>query len=154
MTVIAYRDGILAADRQGSFGSRLVVNCKLILRRRGAFGFAGVHDWQQLFIDWYEKGCHGLAPSMDPDLWVDALVVPKPFTNCVQMFGRYGEIPGITTPFNACGSGGDVALGAMLHGASAIEAVGYATEVQADCGCGIDFIDMHQTRKGVQHLDR
>jgi hypothetical protein len=57
---------------------------------------------------------------------------------------RYDEMPNesvFKSEMYALGSGGKYAIGAMAHGATAVEAVGIASSVDVYTGLGVDTVD-------------
>ncbi len=57
MTVIAYKDGILAADKQGNLGSRRVRVTKIVMLQNGDIvAWTGRHDTGIALAEWYNQG--------------------------------------------------------------------------------------------------
>lgn len=138
MSTVAYRAGVMACDTQTTNGSEFQNGFfKMGQTRRYLFGWAGrlgsiypVFDWlldvesepygddpTQFYKDssncLAEIDCGvGIIANERGDLWSfgpDGIVAPQP------------------RKFDAIGSGGAYAVGAMMFGASAVDAVGVAT---------------------------
>lgn len=126
MTVIAVKDGIMAADTQSWHGS-LKISCASKLRRMeiGICGFAGWRPIIEQAIGWLEGGgpWHGQKP---PSITVD-----EP-TDLAGVILRHDGIWNLSSKFDVyrsssaiecCGAHPEFLFGAMLAGASAEEAV-------------------------------
>ena len=158
MTTIAYRDGILAVDRQmvhGHFARPTDMKLHKIKSVEGieyAFAFSGTIIMGLAYVEWIEKGMpRGDFPIKDINkersfysllvkrfFDTDATVRPE-----VQYFDN--DLIGMSedeVPWAAQGSGDEFALGAMFHGATAIEAVQAANAQCAWSGYGVNYIDV------------
>lgn len=135
MTVIAYRDGVMAADSRVT-GNFVTTGIKLYRKNSRIIGFAGDLHQALVFVDWYfdnkqrkpdlanESDWYALVASSDGlEEWNHAL---RP----VQIMDR----------FYAIGSGAEIAMGAMEAGASAKRAAEIACK-RAD-GCGLPVVTM------------
>jgi len=139
MTIICYRDGVMAADTASFISrheARIPGNTTKIYRLSDGslFGGAGKSLDIQKVRDWIENGRHGPLPS-DVDatcLWVWGN--GRPFI----IDGNY--IEEFDGPFFAIGSGGSAALGAMWADKSAEEAVRIAMLVDPYCGGKIGIL--------------
>lgn len=143
MTCIAYKDGILAADRMTvSYGNSKGQTTKIFQFGTEALGATGSLIQGRVLMNWYREGADPkVFPKTDKDdewarlivatadslIWFDNTPIPQ------ELEGR---------KFAAFGSGADIALGALFIGASAVEAVGAASEFITDVGCGVDVIDL------------
>jgi len=136
MTTIAYREGILAADRlsvQGSTKSR----CTKLFKIDGhAIGVAGELACGLLFIEWFSGGMRGDCPLNDQ---TTALVLNLSTGDC-----RQWESPGagilVEDEFAAIGSGAGFAYGAMEMGADARQAVRIASKYDVYTGGSVQVI--------------
>ena len=150
MSVIVYRDGVLAADCQESFGNGRTKRQKLFRDRRTGLvlGYVGGTTHGQQLVNW------ALQDDLDPDrfpYWPEqtqdseglmaTLVLARPgkkeeAVRYVEGFGpTWLEVPEDT--YLAWGSGTPVALGALYAGADAVTAVKAATEHTTSCGFGV-----------------
>jgi hypothetical protein len=172
MTTVAFDGTILAADslriRSGTrMGHFLKIHAKAadgeFYReedgRRLAFALTGFPAHREQWIAWYMNG------QNKEDL---------PQTPCSHDFGgwfivlREGEQPllrvcSLETPYlveagvpDAWGSGGEIALGAMLAGQGSLAAVNIACGPRGDTGSGgpIRFLDTQNWDAGVQEYGR
>ena len=145
MTVIAYKDGILAADR-GVVGNDAWKGSAAKLSRSPAgtiAATAGEYSVCAIFHDLVETGVvdkwlhQGGRPVFEFPLPLDkvsfgAIVVDH--RGEVFLIDRFGILcPGIDAPAYADGSGKEFAMGAMMAGADALRAVQIACEL--DCAC-------------------
>lgn len=146
MTIIAYRDGIMAADKQGTFGEAKKNDAvKVFSNDRWVVGFGGYPRSLRPFLE-DVFACEGDTPPKLSDFFNDkdtfgayALCVNRKtkkvfrYDGCGFPYEELGE-------YNAAGSGMDCALGAMFVGASAIEAVRAAIAHNTGCGGDVDSI--------------
>ena len=134
MTIVVYRDGVIAADSAGSRGDRLVGYFTKITKTdagmlAGAEGEAGCIE---TFLKWVREGC---TPDNVPDFKEDHVsgftVNPRGvITGYNWMFQPYV----VDWPFYGVGSGYAVAQGAMEAGATAERAVEIAIKYCDGCG--------------------
>lgn len=127
MTTIAYRDGVMAADSRAYSGSKVPIGEKVKIRRLddgtligASTSTCGAGTW---VLDWYEGGC--IAKAGDAELLPDKfdLLVVHP-DGRVFIASDHAVLSGpLTTPYIAIGSGNEYALGALAHGATAVQAV-------------------------------
>lgn len=135
MTIIAYKDGILAADDAFVQEDMMWGTAEKIWKRNdgtliGAHGEAG---WCEKFKDWVLGGEEGDAPEAEKDGpgYSCGLIVRN--DGRVEIHAPTGVLP-FSGEYYAMGSGSALALGAMASGKSAAEAVGVA--IQHCCWCG------------------
>jgi hypothetical protein len=153
MTTIAYRDGILAVDRQMAHGHYIrETDCKLQLVHNSysvdyAIAFTGTISMGKAFVKWMEEGCvEGGFPIKDIDRKsaFHALTVQR--TGSIPACKYWGNdlipISEDDAPYAAQGSGDEFALGAMYQGATAIEAVQAANKHCAWSGYGVLYVDV------------
>ena len=123
MTVIAYRNGIMAADSCVSQGSMAVGTMPKIVKTPGGWlaGGAGLAKTIREFLKWADKD---FAPAHRPKAKAADLsgiaVSPE---GVVFFYEDEWDAFTIDGPYHAIGSGGDAALIAMDMGASAKRAV-------------------------------
>lgn len=151
MTTIAYRDGILAADRLAQLDgavSGLVTKVQVpvadgIYR---AVGIAGTLAELQRVMWWANtENEFGDTPQALPPPKLSAGTVAL----LIDASGDVGYLEEdaealitIDAPFHARGSGREFALGAMAQGATAIEAVQVAARFDTKTGGGVDWINV------------
>lgn len=130
MTTIAYRKGtsgigIVAADTGITCAGCSIGEMQKIIRndKGDVAAVTGNAVWAWAFLEWFRKREQGCSPSIGT---VDGHMIAKGaiFRECgrIEVFEDHG-IYVVTAPYYSIGSGRDVALGAMFHGASAPEAV-------------------------------
>jgi hypothetical protein len=135
MTVIAYRDGVMASDSHACWanGTKLLDDTKVARRRGHLFGLAG-NDIPDLgmAVDWWLDG-DGPYANWSVAGHEFALLVVDP-RGRVELVDQARRFTTIVAPFFAIGSGALCALGAMHAGADARQAV--AAAIQWVDGCG------------------
>ena len=127
MTVIAVRDGVMAADSRGTFGQQPYHCGKIYRTRAGIVGMAGESSACLAFaqhFDGVEVPDEHLKGAAALVLCADGIVL---YDESVR-----GEL--VQEPFFAIGSGAPVALGAMHMGATARQAARAACRWNNDCG--------------------
>lgn len=158
MTVIVYRDGVLAADRQSTISGMRACEVTKIARRNtdGALiGMAGDAGLAAAFFRWFLAGEQGDRPAMhmsaDGQKTAIALVIRPSGVAEEHSCSGWSVIEG---PFFAYGSGMESALAAMHMGADAQRAAEIANLVTTGCGMGVDVV-RREGLSGVQDaLDR
>lgn len=155
MTTIAFRDGILAADSMISCGSNSVSTGaqKITQGRNSLIGACGNLDVCARFLRWAsQQDWTKKIPDYDMGEDSSGIVILRgkdtPY-NIVNYTGvSWFSDP--EAPFYAWGSGIEVALGALHHGASAVEAVEIASRVSYGTGGKVrstEFPDIGTVRK-------
>lgn len=144
MTVIVYRDGIMAADRQSTISGVRACEVKKIARREsdGALiGVAGDAALASAYMRWFVAGEQGERPIMhvsaDDHKTALALIV-RP-DGSVEEHSVAGWVP-VEGEFYAYGSGLEAAIAAMHMGADARRAVEITNIVTTGCGMGVDVV--------------
>jgi hypothetical protein len=151
MTTIAYDGRYLAADTQAQRdNNRSNIKCRK-LRLVGAFAYAVHGDWHPVLgnlIKWHEAGA---KPGDLPQHGGGSLTIVNVISGCVW------AVAGPQMPYLdeegapwGCGSGGDIALGAMTQGATAMEAVAAAMRYDTGTSGDVEFIDLRDLGAGVQ----
>jgi hypothetical protein len=141
MTIIAYRDGIVAADSRLSYSSSAGGDrhglCEKLYRVRNSIVALSGDDAGLEFLRWYRKGAKKkvselLTSDADFMAWI---------INAKGELWEYGKwLEGEKVvfdpryPFHAMGCGAKAALGAMHMGATAAEAVEIACRIDPFCG--------------------
>lgn len=139
MTVIAYRDGVLAADSrtttESEAGGIRHFKCQKLFRKKGSIiATAGENGPGLAFIRWYGSG----RP------FPEVFAIGEADFSCLVLtakglfeYDKWGVAEKITlpktAPFYAIGCGAKAALGAMHMGASARKACAVACRVDPLC---------------------
>lgn len=136
VTTIAYRSGVLAADRQANQGNLKTKGTKLFRIGNVAVGFAGNFANGRAFCRWLLTDQKEDCPIGDD---THALVMNLETGDC-----ELWEAPGIGLPiedeFAAIGTGYHFAYGAMEMGADAKKAVQVAAKWDVNTGHGVQVI--------------
>lgn len=143
MTTLVYRDGILAADRACSAGSRYEAQVRKVWRRSdGALvGGCGRYSLIARWVEWFLAGERGRAPSLGDADDADADMLTIRPSGLVTFHERFGHMH-IKAPFYAMGSGADFAYGALEMGANARQAVRVASRRDNNSGGGINWVSL------------
>ncbi len=129
MTIIAYRDGVLAADSCVTDG--FVTRGMKLHRKSGhIIGFCGDVAQALVFVDWFFNQKKNRRPDLASEAGWEAIVLNKDGATTWDRSLR--PIP-IDDQFYAIGSGASLAMGAMEYGASAAEAVAIACKRDPYC---------------------
>lgn len=125
MTTIVYRDGVMAADTlvTDAGSVRRGTARKIFRTANGALvGVAGASGLTSRFVQWIENGEPEAAlPRMPDGQQMSALVAYS--DGSVAVFNETLLRQKVVAPFEAVGSGNEIALGALAMGARAEEAV-------------------------------
>lgn len=155
MTTIAFDGRYLAADtltnRDGNRSERPL--CKLVVHEGVAYATGG-HWWaiHNALVSWHQAG-HPIADYPNPRGLDGALLAVHADNRQAAVFTHEAPYPDQESFPVALGSGGDLALGAMAAGVTAMEAVEIAARFDLKTGCPIDFVDLEWIEKGVQRWD-
>jgi hypothetical protein len=138
MTTIAWSGVTLASDRQITDNGRPMVGTKIWrIKVKGKvylLGCCGGYGAALKFIEHFKKNGFSRLPEIRD---TSVLIIGKD--------GAWSyEEDGTLSPMNespwGIGSGGDYALGAMMAGATAEEAVAIGIELDVNSGLGIDTV--------------
>jgi ATP-dependent HslUV protease subunit HslV len=134
MTVIAYRDGLLAADSLVTAGHVVTGRIQKLWRFDDGrlLGGAGVAGDMRSFVAWALAGCKGHWECQDKENGFSALVVGA--QGEVVMYDAEGRDYLLEAEFIARGAGAELAIGAMAMGARADQAVEVACRYSVWCG--------------------
>jgi hypothetical protein len=131
MTVVAYRDGVLASDSLVNDNNTRCGETNKIGRTKDGWlwGFVGTAHYKDGFSTWAEERA-GDPPKIPVESGPGMLISPE---------GEVSEWWGdgwfvVEAPFAAWGSGSDLAVGAMAMGATAQQAVQVAIDFNVHCG--------------------
>jgi hypothetical protein len=137
MTVIAYRNGVMAADsmvtQEGDV--KMMNSVKIICRKGWMLAVSGnLCPPDRLVMDWFfnveDLDAYSREPM--PRFKFDMLTVTP--AGKMQLWDQKGFFEPLNTPFYAIGAGGHYAMGAMEVGANAIQAVRAAIKWSPTCG--------------------
>lgn len=135
MSTVAFRSGVLAADRQATSGG-VVTKCTKLFRVSGyAIGVAGTLSSGTSFSRWFAGDQTGEIP-LDQDSC--ALVMDLETGDC-HLWESTGVVK-IEEEFEAIGSGSGIAYGALEMGADARQAVKIASKRDAYTGGGVQVM--------------
>lgn len=138
MTVIAYRDGVMAADTGAIFSGVVSAGHRKIVRGPDGTlaGASGQMVPASQWLDWIAGGERGAEPAPDrlndgeESTFTALLVRPDGRVWMVEGGGRVE----VTAPYHSLGAGMEAALGAMFSGASAEIAAKAAVYHTTGCG--------------------
>jgi ATP-dependent HslUV protease subunit HslV len=121
MTTVAYRDGVMAADSSCWEGSTNAHSVRKVWKiRKCLIGCSGNMSDIHAFVRWIKDGAiEEEYPRMKQ---LAAIVATSDGKVCSFESGSFHPIP-VVGKYCSVGSGADVALGAMHHGATAVEAI-------------------------------
>jgi ATP-dependent protease HslVU (ClpYQ) peptidase subunit len=118
MTTVAYKNGVMAADRMACEGNTKYGRMTKVHRSRGyLLGFSGAADVSMALLRWFENGA-------DPAEWPDPhgedgteanMLVVSP-TGSVMCYERFPVPLIMEQEYHAIGSGRDFALAVMHMG--------------------------------------
>ena len=146
MTTIAYRDGILAGDTQSTEGYYKSTKMRKVFKvNNHLIGFCGDAAAIPPLKLWVR---HSFAPEDElkkvvSHLSFSMLVIPPEgkvfykYSDAINVFRE--EYP--KTHFKSEGSGSDIAIGALITGATAVEAVKAAIQVDIYSGGNVMHVE-------------
>ena len=148
MTVIAYRNGLMAADTGARSNDLIRTNAKKVYKcpvTGDLYGFAGNADSMAEFIDWviseteedYPHIKYQRRPSIGGNIekFESHFIVLHVSADgkIVELLTAFGKEDFSKEPYCAIGAGAEVAIGAMYVGATATAAVGAAINHSPYC---------------------
>ena len=146
VTIVAIKDGIMAADTQLSGGNSKCQASKLVrLPDGGVAGGCGV--WQAAYggLKFLAEG--GSEDDDDkPDVEGALILIAKPDGSLWLIDGKFPAYP-ILDKTMAIGCGADAATMAMALGKTALESVGLVTRQDIMCGEPIQFMQLEDTHE-------
>lgn len=138
MTIIAYKDGIIAAD-SATFSGQTIINqstMKIAKSKKGILGGAtGSSTFCQSFRDWIMRECKGKVTFPKDDFGI----ISRPGATGVEAWDENG-VCYYQDAYHAIGAGDDFALGVMWAGGSAIDAVKAAIHHSAFCSGTVNWL--------------
>jgi ATP-dependent protease HslVU (ClpYQ) peptidase subunit len=145
MTTLVYRDGILAADTQITYGATLMPGkCRKVhkLPNGSLYGHTGSLEIGELMKRRLIKCCEEAEPvdlhDIKTENYEGVLVGP---TGQIMFYENYTWI-GLDVPYVAMGSGKEHAYGALQMGASARQAVKAAMALDPGSGGKIQWLEI------------
>lgn len=152
MTVICFRDGIMAADtRIVHTDAGITRGTKMFRKRVGRrdhiLGFCGSLSAAMLYYDWY-----GSKTAMPEQL--RHLPSDENFGVLILIGKQLYEADTMCRPveveakFHAIGTGAQAALGAMRFGATALQAANIACDIDSSCGRPIILMSSQSKKSG------
>lgn len=141
MTTIAYRDDVIAGDTQITCGGTIDGWAQKVFRKGGLlYATTGCSGLGDAFLTWVANGMRGDAPTMKRD---DGEANGLLFPGDDRVVWRFKDVwASHRAPYFAFGSGAEIALGAMIAGATAEAAVRAAA--QRDTSTGGEIIVLHR----------
>jgi hypothetical protein len=160
MTAIAYRDGILAVDRQVTWGNIATTTNKVHTVNIPGIGLCLVAMSGKLrpvddIVEHLKTTVRGRKEpfsDMNPDSRYGIAVTQDLVVYPIYGDGKLG-LPD-TNEFIAEGSAFEFLMGTMAAGCTAEEAVRLACHYCDSCGQGVDFYDVAYTLKMAQCTDK
>ena len=154
MTVVCYRDGTMAADTRIVHSDAGIARAtklfrKRIGRREHILGFAGDVSYATLYIEWFGSGkpMPDQLRNIPEDNGFNVLILAGKKLYEADGVGRPIEVE---SKFYAIGSGAMAALGAMHHGATALQAAKIACKLDHNCGLPIQTMILPTKLRGVR----
>jgi hypothetical protein len=143
MTVLCYRDGVLAADRMCSTHYDLINGYHTKIHSGHGLMWGGCGSAQDCaaFSEWVRIGRPiDARPELDNDKDTGFIGIVIETDGAIRHYdGKLVAFP-IENPFCAIGSGDMVAYGAMEMGATSERAVEIASKYILGCGGGVDVL--------------
>lgn len=142
MTVVAWDGKTIVADRQVT-NSDLARPTSKLRRLSSGEVISGTGNSQVciMLMDWYEAGAKKEDwPAVQQTEDLAVLVVAS--AEGLKFYDRFPVALSVETEFYAFGAGRDYAMGAMAHGASALEAVQITNRLCVSCGHGADVMEL------------
>jgi hypothetical protein len=152
MTVVAYRDGVMAADTRLTYDSAAARATKLVrLPDGGVAGGSGLWSAAYAGLKWLAEG--GSADTADtsedrrlPDINEANILIARPDGSLWLLENRFPAYP-LIDKTAAIGSGAEVARLAMRLGKSAPDAVALVTGQDILCGGPVQSLEVEQPRE-------
>lgn len=127
MTTIVYRNGVMAGDTAVFDRGTYCGEMRKVYKHDGwLLGGAGAVSEMVQFRDWFLDNREGKPPEVKADQSEFMIVSP---TGVVHWCGSAQSMCEMTGTFFAIGSGFEVAVGAMAHGATALQAIEIAADL-------------------------
>lgn len=139
MTVVAYKDGVLASDSLIQAGGMRSGSATKIIKTRDGFlaGGAGEMGKMVRFLRWADGDKS--EPTEDLEGFEGILVYPD---GRVISYDGTGEPLDIKSEFYALGTGSDIAIGVMEMGGTPQQAVKAAIKWSTGCGGKVQVVKL------------
>lgn len=144
MTVIAYKDGVMAADTMLSAHNSQARAVKLVRLPDGSVA-GGCGHWTRAYaaLKFLAEGGELDAKDGVPNVADAAILIAKPDGTLWRLEDEFPAYP-LLDKVMAIGCGSDAALMAMNLGLSAVEAVAKVTRQDVFCGDPVQSMDVEQ----------
>jgi len=148
VSVVAYRGGVLAADRQATIAGMRFLHDKIGIYEnhyggRNALATTGNNDSARAMLDWWNRGyTPGEFPKCQEsdECWARLIIMSTcEWPNVWTVERTPSQIP-VYPAFMAWGLGAEYAMAVMWMGAHAVDAVRAANSLSIYCGCGIKVV--------------
>lgn len=153
MSTVAYDGRYLASDTMGAVGDYRQPNHidKLVTRNGRAFAVVGSIAYFGPMVEWITM--HSAEARLYPGKadWGSVITV-GPHSE-PEIYSDDIPYPQRSAPLEALGAGREFALGAMLAGLTAPEAVAIAIQANYRSGGVVRFVDLHRSPLEVQEFD-
>ena len=146
MTVIAFKDGVMAADTQLTGFNQRTRAQKLIRMPDGGVA-GGCGDWTQAYagLKFLAEGGNEESDKL-PNLKGATILIAKPDGSLWLIENEFPAFP-LLDKHAAVGCGVDAAMMAMSYGASAIEACQRVTKQDVLCGDPVQSMEVEPTHE-------
>ena len=134
--VACHQTGMMGSDSKVTCGDVWFPATKIVRFKDELIGCAGEAHMEEAWLNWYQNGRKGKAPS---DEGLAILILRK--SGLIYVDTNSTEIV-VARDFHAIGSGAPAALGAMLAGKTAEEAVAIAILVDPQSGGDIQVFNL------------
>lgn len=153
MTCIAYKDGVIAVDRQSTYNGLInETDDKLFIlpadKGNVVIAFSGLLSIGFLFKKWYMEGCDRKQWPLSTEIPDQCNFVAFSLDVIEREVHRLVYWDDMMLPvkydhkiYHALGSGREIALGVMFAGANSETAVRAANHHTDDCGFGVCSVD-------------
>ena len=142
MTVIAYDENIVAADRMATFDGTKIESTKIEIFNNEIIAVCGAAPISELMKNWYKDGAIvENYPKLDKDC-PDASVIVFKQSGVFMYNDGYPEPMKIENEKYAFGCGSHYAISALHFGATAEDAVKTTIKLDYRCGFGVDVLKM------------
>lgn len=145
MTVVCYKDGVMAADSNVVYGNLIIGSAQKVLKTDDGFLVGGSGNLANLamFFDWFQNEDEG-KPSLDELKLEDIDVITVDPDGNVFIIDSSGWPMEIKADYYVSGTGSQIAMGAMAQGATAIQAVELACKFVPGCGGDIQVVKLKE----------
>lgn len=147
MTTIAYKNGVVACDKQCTDNGRICKGSyKAVLTADKVYVVTGKITMGLKFVEWLEQGGRDLEDVPAPKLKGTEILEMDLKTGKATVWEDDFPLP-VEDKIMALGSGGDIALGAMAAGASPEESIKIAEKWDDGTGLGVQIFRSHYAKR-------